>query len=260
MLAGFMSGRSVKPEIDRHQCGAIRIGVGCCQSRDCAMTATQCRTISMTLAPYGAEGLLGVPATSPRDIVLFAHGSGSRRRSPRNTFVAQALQRTGFATLLFDLLTEDEAADRANVFNIRLLADRLDQAATWSRQIAANEGLPPGFFGASTGAAAALVAAAARRDVGAIVSRGGRPDLAGDVLHKITAATLLVIGDHDPEVLPLNQAAPRKFRCECQLEVISGAPHMCDESGALEAVVALARTWFLRHLAVGPMEKQHAVP
>lgn len=223
------------------------------------MASTKCRTISMTLPPFGAEGLLGLPANSPKGIVLFARGSGSSRFSPRNTFVADGLQRAGFATLLFDLLTEDEAADRANVFDIALLADRLDQAATWARQIAVKEGLPLGFFGASTGAAAALVAAAARRDVAAVVSRGGRPDLAGDALGRITAATLLIVGGHDPDVLVLNQAAQHELHCDNRLEVVSGATHLFEEPGALEAVVALARTWFLQHLATEAVEKHHAV-
>ena len=224
-----------------------------------AMTSTKCRTVSMTLPPFGAEGLLGLPATSPTGIVLFAHGSGSGRFSPRNTFVAQALQFAGFATLLFDLLTEDEAADRANVFDIALLADRLDQAATRARQTVARQNLPLGFFGASTGAAAALVAAASRHDVSAVVSRGGRPDLAGDALTRISAATLLIVGGQDPEVLALNQAAYRKLHCERRLEVVSGATHLFEEPGALETVVDLARAWFLRHLVTEPAEKQHAV-
>jgi pimeloyl-ACP methyl ester carboxylesterase len=215
--------------------------------------------MTISLPPFGGKGLLGVPAASPAGIVLFAHGSGSSRFSPRNTLVSQALQRAGFATLLFDLLTEDEAADRNNIFDIALLADRLDQAATWARQMAVNQELPLGFFGASTGAAAALVAAAARPDVAAIVSRGGRPDLAADALGKITAATLLIVGDHDPEVLALNQFAYRKLHCERRLEIVPGATHLFEEPGTLEAVVALARDWFQQHLVAGTAEAQHAV-
>ena len=209
--------------------------------------------------PHGGEGLLGLPAAPASGIVLFAHGSGSSRLSPRNSFVAEALQRAGLATLLFDLLTEREAADRANVFDIALLAERLDQAAGWVGGSAYVRGLPLGFFGASTGAAAALVAAAGRRDVRAIVSRGGRPDLAGDALEKVTAATLLIVGGDDPEVLALNRAAYRWLRCERRLEVVPGATHLFEEPGTLEAVVALARTWFLRHLAGGSAEVEHDV-
>src|SRR5208337_3786896 len=224
-----------------------------------AMTSTKCQIISMKLPPFGADGLLALPAARPKGLVLFAHGSGSSRFSPRNAFVAQALRRAGFATLLFDLLTEDEAADRNNIFDIALLADRLDQAATWAGQIVERRSLPLGFFGASTGAAAALVAAAARRDVGAIVSRGGRPDLAGDALRTVTAATLLIVGGHDPQVLALNQAAYRQLHCERGLEVVSGATHLFEEPGTLEAMLALARAWFLRHLVTAVAEKEHAV-
>lgn len=223
------------------------------------MTCIRARTLSVTLPPHGREGLLGLPATSPRGIVLFAHGSGSSRLSPRNIFVAEALQHAGFATLLFDLLTEEEEANRANVFDIPLLAERLDQAATWVADNAAVRNLPVGLFGASTGAAAALRAAAGRHDVGAIVSRGGRPDLAADALAKVTAATLLVVGGDDPEVLALNQAAYRRLRCERQLAVVPGASHLFEEPGALESVVALARAWFLRHLATASEETGHAV-
>jgi len=220
---------------------------------------TQNRIVSVTLPPHGGDGLLGLPKGTARGIVAFAHGSGSSRFSPRNTFVADALRQAGFATLLFDLLSNDEAADRANVFDIALLADRLDQAATWVRNMAAGRRLPLGFFGASTGAAAALTAAASRRDVSAIVSRGGRPDLAGKVLPSVTAATLLIVGGNDPEVLSLNQAAYRQLRCLRQLEVVPGATHLFEEPGTLEAVVALAQAWFERHLGPQLVEAAHAV-
>ena len=223
------------------------------------MRPTEVRTLSVTLPPHDGEGLLGLPAGPARGIVLFAHGSGSSRLSPRNAFVAEALQHTGVATLLFDLLTDQEAADRTNVFDIALLADRLDQAATWLGTIAAGRDLPLGFFGASTGAAAALVAAAGRHDVRAIVSRGGRPDLAGDALEKVTAPTLLIVGGHDPEVLALNRAAYRHLHCERRLEVVSGATHLFEEPGTLEAVVALARAWFVQHLDPSAAEARHAV-
>jgi putative phosphoribosyl transferase len=223
------------------------------------MTATERRTVSVTLPPYGGEGLLGLPAAQASGIVLFAHGSGSSRLSPRNTVVAEALQRAGLTTLLFDLLTESEAASRANVFDIKLLAQRLDQAATWVGDCAAGRSLPLGFFGASTGAAAALVAAAARNDVRAIVSRGGRPDLAANALSKVTAPTLLIVGGDDPEVLALNRAAYRHLHCERRLDVVPGATHLFEEPGTLESVVALARAWFLQHLAAEPAERRHAV-
>ena len=223
------------------------------------MTATECRTVSVTLPPHGGEGLLGLPAAQASGIVLFAHGSGSSRLSPRNTFVAEALQRAGLATLLFDLLTETEAASRANVFDIKLLAERLDQAATWVGDCAAGRRLPLGFFGASTGAAAALVAAATRNDVRAIVSRGGRPDLAANALTKVTAPTLLIVGGDDPEVLALNRAAYRQLHCERRLDVVPGATHLFEEPGTLESVITLARAWFLQHLAAEPAETLHAV-
>jgi pimeloyl-ACP methyl ester carboxylesterase len=224
-----------------------------------AMKSTELCALSVTLPPHNGEGLLGLPATTARGIVLFAHGSGSSRLSPRNTFVAEALQRAGIATLLFDLLTEHEAASRANVFDIPLLADRLDQAATWIGTTAAARGLSLGFFGASTGAAAALVAAAAREDIRAIVSRGGRPDLAEDALENVTAPTLLIVGGHDPQVLALNRSAYRRLHCERRLEVVPGATHLFEEPGTLESVVALARAWFLQHLTPNATEASLAV-
>jgi dienelactone hydrolase len=224
-----------------------------------AMGSTEFRTLSVRLPPHDREGLLGLPATATSGIVLFAHGSGSSRLSPRNIFVAEALQRAGVATLLFDLLTDQEAANRANVFDIPLLADRLDQAATWLSTTAAGRDLPIGFFGASTGAAAALVAAAGRQDVRAIVSRGGRPDLAGDALEKVAAPTLLIVGGHDPDVLDLNRAAYRRLCCKRQLEVVPGATHLFEEPGTLRSVVTLARVWFLKHLHRNAEEVRHDV-
>ncbi len=223
------------------------------------MTSSKSQMVPVSLSPFGREGLLGLPATPPRGIVLFAHGSGSSHRSPRNVFVAEALGRAGLAFLLFDLLTDEEAADRRNVFDIGLLAERLNAAAAWVETGVPGWPLPLGFFGASTGAAAALAAAAGRPDVRAVVSRGGRPDLAGNTLAEVTAATLLIVGGDDPEVLALNQAAYRKLRCERRLEVVPGATHLFEEPGTLEAVVALARDWFLQHLTTGPAETKHAV-
>jgi len=190
------------------------------------------------------EGAVGV--------VAFAHGSGSSRRSPRNVWVARRLNDAGMATLLFDLLTPDEAEDRANVFDIDLLAERLIGAERWLRDQPEVTARPVGFFGASTGAAAALVAAADLGDeVAAVVSRGGRPDLAGDALPRVSAPTLLIVGGADTQVLLLNREAERRMRCERRLEVVPGATHLFEEPGALEAVADLASGWFTRHLGAG---------
>jgi putative phosphoribosyl transferase len=205
------------------------------------------RIRTITIAPVGLEGLLGLPM-DPTGIVLFAHGSGSGRLSPRNNFVAHALRDDGLATLLFDLLTVEEAHDRRNVFDIELLARRLLMATAWIRQDAETHGLPIGYFGASTGAAAALVAEAAREGpIAAIVSRGGRPDLAGRALSAVEAPTLLIVGGDDVEVLALNRAALAALRCAKQLVIVPGATHLFEEPGTLEAVVEHARGWFLKH-------------
>jgi dienelactone hydrolase len=214
-----------------------------------AQQAQRERVRTVTIPPAGLEGILGVPAAA-KGIVLFAHGSGSGRFSPRNNFVAQALRQSGLATLLFDLLTSEEADDRRNVFDIKLLSERLLTAAAWARQDPETAGLPIGYFGASTGAAAALVAAAAERSrVAAVVSRGGRPDLAGPALAAVKAPTLLIVGGNDDVVLDLNRAAFAQLRCEKQLSVVPGATHLFEEPGALEAVVEHARGWFLAHLS-----------
>jgi putative phosphoribosyl transferase len=202
------------------------------------------------VSSLGLPGLLRRPSTAASGIVVFAHGSGSSRLSPRNNFVASALAESGLATLLFDLLTDEEAADRRNVFDIGLLAGRLVLAADWVKRHEAVAGLPLGYFGASTGAAAALVAAA--RDPAAckaVVSRGGRPDLAGEALPLVEAPTLLIVGGEDPDVLELNRQAARRLRCEHRLAVVPDATHLFEEPGTLEAVVDLARHWFLDHLA-----------
>ena len=206
------------------------------------------QTRNVTIGPIGLEGVLGVPQASG-GIVLFAHGSGSGRFSPRNNFVAQALREAGLATLLFDLLTEAEAQDRGNVFDIPLLAERLLLATDWVTQDRQTARLPIGYFGASTGAAAALVAAAsAASSIAAVVSRGGRPDLAGAALAKVTAPTLLIVGGADLTVLDLNRAALAELRCEKDLAVVPGATHLFEEEGALETVVYLASHWFAAHL------------
>jgi dienelactone hydrolase len=198
-------------------------------------------------------GILQVPAGA-RGVVAFAHGSGSGRHSPRNQFVAGALRDAGLATLLLDLLEEDEADDRAKVFDIDLLADRLLAAADWLAAEPLTGRLRLGFFGASTGGGAALVAAARRpAAVGAVVSRGGRPDLAGDALPLVQAPTLLIVGGADDVVLQLNEMALRRLRCVKALEVVPGATHLFPEPGALEEVARLAAAWFVRHLgAAGP--------
>lgn len=195
-------------------------------------------------------GALLVPAAAG-GVVVFAHGSGSSRLSPRNAFVARALNRAGLATLLFDLLTEDEALDRANVFDVPLLARRLAAASRWLREQPETQALPTGYFGASTGAAAALWAAAEPgADVHAVVSRGGRPDLAGPRLELVGAPTLLIVGGADELVLELNRRALAELRrCEHELAVIPGATHLFEEPGALEQVCGLATEWFASHLS-----------
>lgn len=205
---------------------------------------------TVAISPLGLDGALGLPAGKAAGIVLFAHGSGSSRFSPRNAAVAAELRRAGFATLLFDLLSEAEAADRANVFDIALLAERLVLATRWAQSAAPTQGLAIGYFGASTGAAAALVAAARiGREVAAVVSRGGRPDLAGGALPHVAAPTLLIVGGADLEVLALNRAALARLRCMAELAIVPGATHLFEEEGALEEVAELACSWFRRHLA-----------
>jgi putative phosphoribosyl transferase len=212
-------------------------------------SARRSDTTEVRISPIGLEGILGLPRRTG-GIVLFAHGSGSGRLSPRNNYVAAALRSAGLATLLFDLLTDEEAANRRNVFDIELLAERLALATVWVREQEDTKSLPIGYFGASTGAAAALVAAAgAPEDVGAIVSRGGRPDMAGAVLDQVRAPTLLIVGGHDVGVLELNEQAFAQLRCDKSLEIVSGATHLFEEPGALDQVIDLARQWFTRHLA-----------
>lgn len=192
-------------------------------------------------------GMLTIP-DRPAGLILFAHGSGSGRNSPRNQSVAASLNRAGLGTLLADLLTVDEEGDRARVFDIPLLAARLTGITGWLRDQPAASGLRVGYFGASTGAAAAL-RAAADPDLGvrAIVSRGGRPDLAADSLGAVLAPTLLIVGGADRVVLDLNKRAQRELRCENRLVVIPGATHLFAEPGALSQVAELAAGWFSRH-------------
>jgi putative phosphoribosyl transferase len=194
------------------------------------------------------DGILGMPPRNPTGIVIFAHGSGSSRLSPRNSYVARALVSQGMATLLFDLLTEEESENRENVFDIELLADRLAIATRWARAAESTHGLAIAYFGASTGAAAALVAAASDASIAAVVSRGGRPDLARGALPSVKAPTLLIVGGDDVEVIRLNQHAYERMKCEREIAIVPGATHLFEEPGTLDEVVRLASEWFRRHL------------
>ena len=201
------------------------------------------------------EGNLAI-ADGATALLLFAHGSGSSRHSPRNQFVARTLNNAGLATLLFDLLTpEEEAIDLRtgeHRFNIGLLAERLVHATKWAKQQEQTRDLPIGYFGSSTGGGAALVAAAEiPQNVGAVVSRGGRPDLAGEALPKVQAPTLLIVGGNDDIVIDLNEQARDRMRSEVKLEIIPGATHLFEEPGALEKVAQLASHWFVNHMGAG---------
>jgi putative phosphoribosyl transferase len=203
------------------------------------------------------RGGLRIPP-EPKGMVAFAHGSGSGRYSPRNQFVAGVLENAGLATLLADLLEEDEAEDRRKVFDIELLADRLSAAAYWLGRDPETRDLELGYFGASTGAAAALVAAARQPEpIGAVVSRGGRPDLAHDALPDVMAPTLLIVGSRDADVLELNRQALAMLRCPKELVVIRGATHLFPEAGALEEVACVGKQWFLRHLSGEQPEREY---
>ena len=209
-------------------------------------------TVRVAAGPVTLEGDLSLPEGA-RGLVLFAHGSGSSRYSPRNRYVARLLNEAKLATLLVDLLTsEEEAIDLRTAhlrFDIGLLAERLVGATDWLAQHPDTRHLPVGYFGASTGAAAALVAAAERPHVvGAVVSRGGRPDLAGPALTRVRAPTLLIVGGDDVPVLELNREALAQLRCEKRLVIVPGATHLFEEPGALDQVARLAREWFERHL------------
>ena len=205
--------------------------------------------VEVAAGPVTVAGHLTIPE-NPTGIVVFAHGSGSSRFSPRNIFVADLLGTVGFATLLFDLLTPEEERNRANVFDIELLARRLVDVTAWLATQDDAASLPIGYFGASTGAGAALRAVADPRvTVGAVVSRGGRPDLAGESLTRVRAPTLLIVGGRDEVVLELNRRAQAAIPAECQIAVIPGATHLFEEPGTLEKVAALARDWFINHLS-----------
>jgi dienelactone hydrolase len=216
------------------------------------------RTVRVPAGAVMLDGNLNLPEGA-QGVVLFAHGSGSGRHSPRNRHVARVLNEARLATLLIDLLTpEEEAIDAYSGhlrFDIGLLAERLTRATDWMTQDPDTRALRIGFFGASTGAAAALVAAAGRPGpVGAVVSRGGRPDLAGPALPKVQAPTLLIVGGADLEVLELNRAAYRLLRCEKNLAIIPGATHLFEEPGALDEAARLAREWFERYLRGNPSD------
>jgi putative phosphoribosyl transferase len=210
------------------------------------------RAVAVPSGGVTLEGTLGIPEGAV-GVVLFAHGSGSSRFSPRNRFVARVLRDAGIGTLLLDLLSRDEETidevTRHHRFDIGLLADRLVTSIDWLAEAPPTRGLPVGLFGASTGGGAALVAAAERPDrVAAVVSRGGRPDLAGDALPRVRAPTLLLVGELDDDVIRLNQIAMTGMRADVQLVVIPRATHLFEEPGALEQVAVAARDWFLLHL------------
>lgn len=205
------------------------------------------RTIDVAIGPKRLEGSMFLPH-DPRGLIIFAHGSGSSRFSPRNRYVAERLVAQGFACLLFDLLTAEEGDFRRNVFDIPLLGARVVEAIAWTAGESDASRLPIGLFGASTGAAAALTAAADEPRVAAVVSRGGRPDLAGDALRRVQAPTLLIVGGLDYGVIELNRSAQQLLRCRNRLDIIPGATHLFEEPGTLESVVERAANWFIEHL------------
>ncbi len=203
--------------------------------------------VAVSSGPVRLAAHLTIPSGAG-SIVLFAHGSGSSRHSTRNRFVAEVLHRAGVGTLLFDLLTVEEERDRSKVFDIRLLGERLVDATRWVRELPETRAASIGYFGASTGAAAALWAAAdPETRVSAVVSRGGRPDLAGPRLTEVRAPTLLIVGSRDHEVLELNRRAAAQMRCETTIEIVPGATHLFAEPGTLAIAAGLARDWFVKH-------------
>jgi putative phosphoribosyl transferase len=207
--------------------------------------------VELTVAGARLSGHLEIPE-DPIGVVLFAHGSGSSRHSPRNKYVADVLHAARIGTLLFDLLTVEEELDRSNVFDVELLGTRLRGATDWLRAQPEATELPIGYFGASTGAAAALWAAAdPTTHIAAVVSRGGRPDLAGARLELVHAPTMLIVGGHDPVVADLNRDAATHLRCETRLAIIPGATHLFEEPGTLTAAASVARDWFAAHMAPG---------
>ncbi|WP_026613870.1 dienelactone hydrolase family protein [Ensifer aridi] len=208
---------------------------------------------SIRIEPQGIEGFLGVPSGAS-GLVIFAHGSGSGRFSPRNNRVAAALREAGLATLLVDLLRPAEEQDRRNVFDIDLLADRLVAAKRWVAEASVAPQLAIGYFGASTGAGAALRAAYAEPDVGAVVSRGGRPDFAMQVLPEVRAPTLLLVGSLDGPVIGMNERAFDALTCEKRLVIVDGAGHLFEEPGTMDQVIRYATDWFRMHLGSAPRD------
>ncbi len=210
-------------------------------------TAAETLEVAIPVGTHVLPGTLTLPDPA-LGLVLFAHGSGSSRHSPRNRHVAAVLHGRQVGTLLFDLLTEPEGAAQENVFDIGLLAERLLAATRWAMSGGRTFSLPIGLFGASTGAGAALVAAARERQVRAVVSRGGRPDLATDSLAEVRAPTLLIVGARDPAVVRLNREAYARLRCTKHLAIVPGATHLFEEAGTLEHAANLAADWFVEHL------------
>lgn len=211
---------------------------------------------AVRIAPHGLEGFLAANSVS-HGLIIFAHGSGSGRFSPRNNRVAEGLRRAGLATLLLDLLRPDEEDDRAKVFDIPLLASRLLEATGWAKLQAGISDLPIGYFGASTGAGAALVAAADPQVwIGAVVSRGGRPDLAGGALARVHVPTLFIVGGLDTQVIQLNRQALSQMQAQKELVIVPGAGHLFEEPGTLDKVTHLAADWFSRHLVPSAHAKE----
>lgn len=205
------------------------------------------KEVSISVADLRLKGELCIPQKA-NAIIIFSHGSGSSRLSKRNLQVAAYLQERNFGTLLFDLLTAEEDQNYNNRFDIDLLTERLVDATAWLQKLPAAKNIPIGYFGASTGAASALKAAAQLPHIFAVVSRGGRPDLAKEALSMVKAPTLLIVGGLDVQVLELNQAAYRELKCEKQLKVVEGATHLFEEQGKMEIVAELATTWFKQHI------------
>lgn len=218
------------------------------------MQSSADQVLSIRTGPTGLEGFLGIGAT-PTGLVIFAHGSGSGRHSPRNNHVAAGLRRRGLATLLIDLLRPEEEDDRSKVFDIPLLASRLLEATDWARQQASLSQLPVAYFGASTGGGAALVAASQDAQIAAVVSRGGRPDLAGAALDKVRAPTLLLVGSLDTQVIELNRQALQQLGCSKELIIIPGASHLFEEPGTLDQVLQHAADWFSQHCAAASRQE-----
>jgi putative phosphoribosyl transferase len=231
---------NASPPLGRHEAGGTSGVVGD-------------REIEIVLAPVTLHGTLNFPE-NPTGLVMFVHGSGSSRFSSRNRFVAETIRSVNLSTLLFDLLSpQEERIDQFTGelrFDIALLTERVIGVTSWLRQQPDTKSLPLGYFGASTGAAAALAAAAALHDIGAVVSRGGRPDLVEDVLPQVTAPTLLIVGGNDGPVIKMNRRAVRQLESAKEMRIVAGASHLFEEPGALEEVARLATAWFGRHLSV----------